>query len=415
MVIKDISLTRTKDGATLSATCKLRKIGWDTIYMTLQGSKHHDYIFEDASPFAAALLLPSMKQGEDLIIKGSISEELYNGMQEIMKVVLAWNVGLKPIKIKADKLVKDKQTKNTHVASTFSGGVDSFYTYLKHKKDRKKSDRIDSFVLVKGFDVDLRNDDLWKTTLKNVRAIAKKESIELLTVETNARVIMEPIMPRGELSHGGCLAGIGLALRNGINKLYIPATFSAEQQLPWGSHMDVDPHWSTEKLQFIHDGTEATRLDKIVWEVSKSPVAYEHLRVCYMNEKGQYNCGVCDKCVRTMIHFYVAGALDKVKTFPHEIDLDRVAAGPHVVGDGTYITWGEQQNLQGLRERNMDPELQQALETSLVVIANMRTGFTGKAKLQAAKAIQEVVYLDFAYAGSTLYRPLSKAFGRKFD
>src|SRR5487761_1601268 len=33
------------------------------------------YVHDDASPFAAALLLPSMKQGEDLIIEGSISDQ----------------------------------------------------------------------------------------------------------------------------------------------------------------------------------------------------------------------------------------------------------------------------------------------------------------------------------------------------
>jgi hypothetical protein len=414
MIIKDVALSSDKEGITLTANCKLRKIGWDNIYFRLEGKQHHDYIFEDASPFAAALLIPSMKQGEDLIIKGCISEQLHAGMQEVMKVVLGWDIGLKPIKIIADAVTKDTQTKNAHTASTFSGGVDSFYTYLKHRNDTKKSDRIDSFILVKGFDVDLRNTDLWQLTLENVRAIAKKEGIELLTVETNARVIMEPIMPRGDYTHGGCLAAVGLALRNGIRQLYIPATFSNDQQVPWGSHMDLDHHWSTEKLRFIHDGTEATRLDKIVWEVSKSPVALEHLRVCYMNEKGEYNCGVCDKCVRTMIHFYVAGALDKVKTFPHEIDLERVKAGPHVVGDGKYIPWGEKHNLAGLRERNMDPKLQEALLISMDKITHMRTGFKGKAKLQAAKAVQEVVYLDFAYTGSLAYRPLAKAFGRKF-
>jgi hypothetical protein len=62
----------------------------------------------------------------------------------------------------------------------------------------------------------------------------------------------------------------------------------------------------------------------------------------------------------------------------------------------------------------MAPELQAAIEQSMVVIANMRTGFKGRMKLRAAKAFQGIVYLDFVYTGSRLYRPLSKAFGRKF-
>lgn len=415
MVIKDISVTRNKSGVTLSAMCKLRKIGWDTVYFTLEGSEHHDYLYEDASPFAAALLIPSMKQGEDLIIKGSISEQLYNGMQEIMNVVLKWNIGLKPIEIKADTLVKDKQTKNAHTASTFSGGVDSFYTYLKHKKDKQKRDRIDTFILVKGFDVDLRNTDLWAVTLKNVRAIAKKEGIELLTVETNARVIMDPIMPRGDYTHGGCLAAVGLTLRSGLRQIYIPSTFSVAEQLPWGSHMDVDGNWSTEKLTFIHDGVEATRLQKIMWQVAESPVALQYLRVCYMNVRSAYNCGKCDKCIRTMTGFYAAGALDKVKTFPHKIDYELVAEGPHVNGDGVYIYHGELDNLNMLKKNNMDPKLQQALEDKIEKIKNMRAGFRGRLKLSYARLYQQIVYLDFAYTDSIVHDNLVGMFGRKFS
>ncbi len=416
MVIKDVTVTRGKDSITLSAICKLRKIGWDKIYITLEGKNHHEYIFEDASPFAAALLLPSMKQGEDLIIQGSISEQLYKGMHEAMKLVLTWDIGLKPIKIKADKLVKDKQTKNIHTASAFSGGVDSFYTFLKHKKDKKKSDRVDTFILVKGFDVDLRNTDLWKVTLKNVQAIAKKEGIELLTIETNSRVIMNPIMPRGDFSHGGCLAAIGLALRGGLNRMYIPSSFSVAEQVPWGSHMDLDPLWSTEKLAFFHDGTEVTRLYKIINEVSKSPIALEHLRVCYMNVKGKYNCGLCDKCIRTMTGFYIAGTLEQVKTFPNKINLERASEGMHVTGDnrGKFIIWGEQQNLAVLKEKGIGPDLQKAIEARLEKTANARVGVSGRIKFTYADFYQKIVYLDFTYANSTLYGKLATVFGRKF-
>ena len=101
-----------------------------------------DYIHHDASPFAAALLLPSMKQGEDLVIEGSISAQLYRGMHAIMQEVLKWDIGLQPIKIEADALVADPP-RPQRSASFFSGGVDSFYTYLKHtdRPDRKGPDR----------------------------------------------------------------------------------------------------------------------------------------------------------------------------------------------------------------------------------------------------------------------------------
>ena len=414
MIIKDVAVTREKDSTTISAQCKLRKIGWDKIYITLRGTGHEDYIANDASPFAAALLLPSMKQGEDLIIHGSISKQLFEGMKKIQPVVIGWDLGFKPISVKADKLVKDSG-KPQHTASYFSGGVDSFYTYLKHKTDTKKSDRVDTFILVRGFDIDPRNEELWDITVKNISAIAKKEKIELLIVENNVRQILEPILPRGDYSHGGCLAAIGLFLRNGFGKIYIPSTFSVAEQLPWGSHMDVDPNWSTEQTTFVHDGTEATRLQKIATQVAKSPVALQYLRVCYMNVHSEYNCGKCDKCIRTMVGLYVSGALDKTKTFPHELDYENIAAGPHIVGPGVYIAHGEKEVLKTLKKKKMDERLQKALETKLYKIDHMHAGITGHIRYQLSRLYLEIIYLDFAYANSTLYSLLAGSFGKKFS
>ncbi|HMH10484.1 MAG TPA: hypothetical protein VK553_07220, partial [Candidatus Nitrosopolaris rasttigaisensis] len=127
MQIRNIQLSIDDKFVTLSAICKIRRIGEDVVYFRFD-KKDEDYIFSDASPFAAALLMPSMKQGEDLIIHGSISEALYHGMQQIMGIMLEWNIGLHPISIKVDTIVKDIQEDPTTVATFFSGGVDSFYT-----------------------------------------------------------------------------------------------------------------------------------------------------------------------------------------------------------------------------------------------------------------------------------------------
>ena len=134
MIIKDTQLHRDDETTALSARCKIRKIGWDTVYFSIDNTMPDDYVHNDASPFAAALLLPSMKQGEDLVIEGSISAQLYHGMQAIMQEVLQWDIGLQPIKIEADSLAADPP-RPQRSASFFSGGVDSFYTYLKHKTD----------------------------------------------------------------------------------------------------------------------------------------------------------------------------------------------------------------------------------------------------------------------------------------
>ena len=99
MIIKEARLHRDGGTTTLTAKCKIRKIGWDTVYFSVGNTVPGDYVYHDASPFAAALLLPSMQQGENLVIEGSISAQLYRGMHAIMQEVLKWDIGLQPIRI----------------------------------------------------------------------------------------------------------------------------------------------------------------------------------------------------------------------------------------------------------------------------------------------------------------------------
>lgn len=403
MIIKDAQLYRDDRTTTLSAQCKIRKIGWDTAYFHIGNAMPGNSVHNDASPFAAALLLPSMKQGQDLIIDGSISAKLYQGMHAIMQEVLTWDIGLHPIKIEADTLVADPP-RPAKSASFFSGGVDSFYTYLKHKTDPADADRIGTFILVNGFDINRRNTWLWDRALENIKSIAVADKVELAVVRSNIQTLVEPIL-LWDYTHGGCLASVGLFLRGAFHQIYIPSTHSVAEQIPWGSNLALDGHWSTESTMFIHDGTEATRLEKVMSQIARSPLALGHLRVCFANEKGAYNCGRCDKCLRTMINLYVAGALEKAGTFPHHIDPELVAAVPTIPGEHGGIFHTE--NLHALQEKNLAPELQQAISTSMsnaVVIKSSR------------KEIIEdrIKYLDHVYSHGRVYFVWDRLFARKF-
>jgi hypothetical protein len=398
MKIRDVQLSTDDRFVTLSAICKIRRIGEDVVYFHFD-KKNKDYIFSDASPFAAALLIPSMKQGEDLIIHGSISEELYHGMQQIMRIMLEWNIGLHPITIKADTIVKDIQDPAI-TATFFSGGVDSFYTYLKHKKDT--TDKLTHFLLVDGYDIDPRNTDLWESTLANVEQVARAEEIQLVTAKSNIRWLLNPILAWG-YTHGGCLAAIALCLRGKLGKVYIPSSVSLSQQIPWGTHPSIDHLWGTEKLTIVHDGTDVTRLEKVKREVAKSPVALTHLRVCYMNVRDTYNCCRCEKCLRTMIILKIAGVLDQAKTFSPTIDEGLVSKLSIEEDDVIF----HEENLAALKQLQIEPALQKALENSLKNRVVMKPSFLSLVG-------QQVLYLDHAYNHSRVYKVASKALGKKF-
>ena len=81
-------------------------------------------------------------------------------------------------------------------------------------------------------------------------------------------------------------------------------------------------------MAFVHDGLEATRLDKVRYLV-QSPMLVENLRVCAADQLSDvYNCGRCEKCMRTSLCLYAAGALEMCKTLPHSIDVELLRAMP---------------------------------------------------------------------------------------
>lgn len=361
MKITNIRTEENDTHITLLADCKIRPYGWDTVYFSFD-KKYKDDLVLDASPLAAAFLIPAMVQGEELVVDGTISEKLYFGMRQLMETVAdwKWHIKTKRINIKVENMVPDTGHPQ-HVATFFSGGVDSFYTFLKHQNDT--TDKLDHFILIKGNDIELENQDLWNSTLESVSRIAEKSNIELVIVESNYQTIMEPMIDQG-YTHGGLLAAVGLCMRNRFKKIYIPATFTRELDIKWGTHPDIDHMWGTETIAFQHDGEEATRYQKVDLQVARSPLALEELRVCYMNVKGTYNCGKCEKCYRTMVALLATGQLDKAKTFPHEFNLDFIKQIASESGS-MFVTWDEL--LHALEARKISPDVQEAIKQGLAI------------------------------------------------
>ncbi|HTH93045.1 MAG TPA: hypothetical protein VL576_01005 [Candidatus Paceibacterota bacterium] len=393
MKISNLQLKIDAKFATLMADCFIRPFGPDKIYFKFD-KKYVDFIALDMSPFAAALLIPSMKLGSNLIIEGEISEQLYKGLHEAMELVFSWNIGLKKIKIVANSLKKDTY-KPAAAASFFSGGVDSFYTYLKNKNNPAVQ-KIQYFILANGYDISLRNKNLWERSLATVENVADHEGIELITVESNVRHCIEPILT-WDYTHGGCLAALGLALRKEINNVYIASTYTKDQQYPNGTHLQLDGLWGTEVINFHHDGTETNRLGKTKY-IAHEQIVLENLRVCYLNKRGKFNCGLCDKCNRTMIGLHIAGTLEQSKTFPRSIDLQVVKNLRTYTEDGAAF---QMENLLDLNKMESDKELRDALQESISKsFAHPHTG-------QGRKVLEKIWFYDYYYTRSRLYKVAS--------
>lgn len=272
----------------------------------------------------------AMKRNEVVHAPAPVSPALLQGLHAVSEIFCAWYPELRPLKIQAELSNVPAPETESHVrykvGSFFSGGVDSFYTLLKH------SETITDLIVVRGFDVALQNDTLWGQVSAMARKVGAAMGKRVIEVETDVRSLLESNgLPWGEQSHGVALASVGHAVGADMKQIFIPASHTFRDLFPWGSHPLVDPHWSTEGLAFHHDGCEATRIDKVRL-IAQHPVALSSLRVCYENRGNAYNCGRCEKCLRTMLNLAAVGALERASTFPTSITPKDVR-GMRLFGD----------------------------------------------------------------------------------
>jgi hypothetical protein len=356
MIISNLLLSQKNKIITISANVAFRGSKPERMYFST-GINNKKYISTDYSPFLASVLLPCMKTGEDIEIDGFVSPTLLKNTEKIMKLVEKWNIGLKKINIKAQaggkKVTKSKSKK---VGVFFSAGVDSFYTYLKNKN------KITDLIFVHGFDIPLNNKLLFKKINNINTRIAKNEKLNLITVSTNVADIVEKYLV-WDFAHGGALAAVAIFLRNELKTIFISGAVKKDKLFPYGTHPELDKLWSSEDQNIVHDGTEYTRLDKVMKKVSKSPLALNYLHVCTQNIKGKYNCSRCFKCLMTMIELECAGVLGKQNVFNKELDLKAVR-NMYYDYQLLYNIQGEA-NLSELKRRNINPELQEAIGVSL--------------------------------------------------
>jgi len=306
--------------------------------------------------FLASALLPCMKAGGgQLIVEGEISQKFISALSTIQDIYCIWDTSLHRAEIKNVIPVSRSGSTENRVGSFFSGGVDSFYTFLKHQEE------ITDLIFVHGLDIQLNDTLLREKASKKIHEVASSFGKNLIEIETNIRELLDPYVNWGLLGHGAAFAAIGHLLFPNFHRIYIPASYTYANIFPWGSHPILDHLWSSESLEFIHDGCEATRVRKVSL-ISEYDIALQSLRVCWKNPNSSYNCGCCEKCIRTMINLKVNSALSRCTTFDEELDVKNVLK---LTADNHHTRIFMRENLKALKKYKVDDELEKALQKVL--------------------------------------------------
>jgi len=280
-----------------------------------------DWLNVSADPFIAAFLPISMVLKEPLVVSAPGSKKLIEALPQIMKVYHSWNPRFQFIPVEVTQTEK-RTSRSDKVALFFSGGLDSFYTLSKLTNQSPQNGIPTHLVFVHGFDIALQNMALFNKAFSAVKDVADNLNREMVVVSTNVRDISKSIV-HWLLYYGAATVSIAHCLGGLFRTVYLASDQNPVNVYPQGFHPDLDPLWSSETTSFIHYGAEANRVQK-TREIADWPLAQQHLRVCWENRAGAYNCCRCRKCVMTMIQLHMTGKLEKFMTFPLPLTTEAV-------------------------------------------------------------------------------------------
>jgi hypothetical protein len=311
---------------------------------------NHDWILPAALPLAMAM-------GCEVQFEPAISPLLLQTVPTIQQIFTAFTGNKwKRVAVGAQPGLVGSRS-NDNVGLFFSGGVDSLYSLIKNR------DAITHLVLVHGFDIRLDQTELFSLAEAAARQTAAEFGKQLIVVRTNVRDVSNRYADWG-MYHGAALAMVGHALSSVLGTCIVAATYTYANMPCRGSHPLLDPLWSSETMSFVHDGLEANRMQKLAL-IAGNEAALSTLRVCWSSEQ-EYNCGHCEKCLRTMIALLALGKLDACPTLPHRIDPALIR---RIVLNGDSIVFSLWEGFEF--ETGLPPEVRKAVAH---VLANYRLG-----------------------------------------
>ncbi len=273
---------------------------------------------DNSDPFFLVCLTLAMRLRERLEIQGVVSQSLLLNSLEAMSIYQHYFPKIcDPVPIDATSVCRPKHN-GTRVGSFYSGGVDSLYNIAESKRLNLKygSLPVTDLWLVQGMDISLENLSLWeqvKTTM--FTSVRPDDNVRCVDVRTNARDIHDRYVAWTKLGFSAVLGALAKCFSHTVQTALIGSYAKYDDVVPHASSPLVDPMWSCDQQLVRHFSCRVNRQEKIDTIADYTPHLLAALRVCYVNSGNAYNCGSCEKCIRTKAQLLIGGHFDKVVTF----------------------------------------------------------------------------------------------------
>jgi hypothetical protein len=340
---------------------------------------------DTANPWLIVMLLFALETGGEIETDLPADPLLLENLYGLIQLWRHWYPDLKPVTIRATPAAPAISPSRT--ASFFSGGVDAWFTALRHSNipGIPSVGHVDDFLTVWGFNIrigDAAEFARMKAMLQPGAAALGKPFIE---IATNLRENKSFWMRRwGPIGFAAALAAAALILEKRYKKVLIASGVRLQDLVPYGSHPITNPLFSTSCLTVVLDGSPFSRAEKTAL-IAKSRIALNELKVCNAVRLST-NCCACEKCYRSMATLEALGMLGQCDSFPKGFSLEALSN----IYIGTKMTADFFVEIRALAERHGRKDLVNAIDKSFSRSRLRRPIIDAGKRLQHSRAFWRV-------------------------
>ncbi|WP_042221721.1 hypothetical protein [Oceanobacillus manasiensis] len=276
---------------------------------------------ERIDAFLIGLLPYALKHNLDIYSKYEVSEKLYYQIKTILIPVLSRYISnYNTVNVEAKVSYKKLPNKGA-VGTGFSAGVDSFHTLYNNTNLEISSYNITHLTF---FNVGSHGSkggsearSLYRNRMKKAKIFAEEQEFKFVSVDSNLSEILRLEFVQ---THTFRSLSAVLALQKLFGVYYYSSGFPIDQ---FSIKEDSTAYYdllnvyslSNNNVSFYSTGLIESRLEKVK-QISEYKKSYKYLNVC---AKGDYNCGKCEKCKRTILEFY---SINKLQLYSDVFDVD---------------------------------------------------------------------------------------------
>ena len=282
---------------------------------------YQDWLYMGMEPYVLAMHQFAMACGEDIAIDGPLSERLVYNLREYQTIFRTWYPEFfKPIQIQHAGMHSQLPQSAGRAATSFSGGVDSFFTLFQQHRDREP---LPGYQVSDGFKIFFNMARYDRTAFDHrvatlTPALADLD-FNLIPANTNTRRFLAGDTVSDKFFFLNktfvCeLTSVGMLLSGEIGRYLIASGHHFSESGPSGSDLITDPMLTSEWYETIHYGGTSTRWEKIE-AIADEPIVQNFVSVCLDKPDQNISCGVGSKCLRTITSLDLLGKLDGFTVF----------------------------------------------------------------------------------------------------